>query len=126
MNISHIEHIGIAVENLEDAINKWNERNLNIHSQINLGRKTETRIQNPEIRTQEPSALTKSPGNDNSKPDVVDPKIGTAVAAEGTAGEPITAEPGTAAQHSDRALIGKVVALLGATRIQGGALFIIF
>src|SRR5688572_14457172 len=35
-------------------------------------------------------------------------------------------EPGTASQYPDRALIGKVVALLGATRIQGGTLLIIF
>ena len=30
--------------NLEDAINKWNERNINIHQQINLGKKTEVQI----------------------------------------------------------------------------------
>jgi len=36
--------------NLDDAINKWNERNLNIHSQINLGKKVETKINDTTTR----------------------------------------------------------------------------
>lgn len=33
-----------AEVNLDDAVNKWNERNLNLHSQINIGPKVETQI----------------------------------------------------------------------------------
>lgn len=36
--------------NLDDAINKWNERNLNIHSQINLGKKLETKTNDTTTR----------------------------------------------------------------------------
>ncbi len=45
-----------ASVNLDNAINKWNERNLNLHSQINLGKKEEKQI------------------NDSTKLKVVQPK----------------------------------------------------
>lgn len=43
-NIFYKRNKSFVPVNLDDAINRWNERNINIHQQINLGKKTEVQI----------------------------------------------------------------------------------